>query len=92
MKQRVPEDGRAGAGAPAAGLRFESSLQSPALCGFVRVCFVLGLYWDRQGLERRVGACAWPPLSQERLGRLNDTMLIDSQHRPTVVGRTGEGR
>ena len=32
--------------------------------------------------------CARPPLSQERLGRLNETTLVYNLRRPTVDGRT----
>ena len=32
--------------------------------------------WDRHGLERLVRYCARPPLSQERLGRLDDDHLV----------------
>jgi hypothetical protein len=44
--------------------------------------------WDRQGLERLVRYCARPPLSQERLGRLNDETLVYSLRKPTLDGRT----
>ena len=44
--------------------------------------------WDRHGLERLVRYCARPPLSQERLGRLNDETLVYSLRKPTVDGRT----
>ena len=44
--------------------------------------------WDRHGLERLVRYCARPPLSQERLGKLNDETLIYSLRKPTVDGRT----
>ena len=44
--------------------------------------------WDRQGLERLVRYCARPPLSQERLGRLNENTLVYNLRRPTVDGRT----
>jgi hypothetical protein len=44
--------------------------------------------WDRQGLERLVRYCARPPLSQERLGRLNEQTLVYSLRRPTADGRT----
>ncbi|MBK6735582.1 MAG: transposase [bacterium] len=44
--------------------------------------------WDRHGLERRARDCARPPLSQERLGRLNEQTLVYSLRRPTVDGRT----
>jgi len=43
--------------------------------------------WDRQGLERLVRYCARPPLSQERLGRLNDETLVYRLRKPTVDGR-----
>jgi hypothetical protein len=43
--------------------------------------------WDRHGLERLVRYCARPPLSQERLGRLNADTLVYSLRRPTVDGR-----
>jgi len=43
--------------------------------------------WDRHALERVVRYCARPSLSQERLGRLNDTTLVYSLRRPTVDGR-----
>jgi hypothetical protein len=33
--------------------------------------------WDRHGLERLVRYCDQPPLSQERLGRLDDDHLPD---------------
>ena len=44
--------------------------------------------WDRHGLERLVRYCARPPLSQERLGRLNDETLVYSLRKPTMGGRT----
>jgi len=44
--------------------------------------------WDRHGLERLVRYCARPPLSQERLGRLDQERLIYSLRKPTVDGRT----
>jgi len=44
--------------------------------------------WDRHGLERLVLYCARPPLSQERLGRLDDQMLVYSLRKATVDGRT----
>jgi len=44
--------------------------------------------WDRQGLERLVRYCARPPLSQERLGRLNAEILVYSLRKPTLDGRT----
>ncbi len=44
--------------------------------------------WDRHGLERLVRYCARPPLSQERLGRLNDETLVYSLRKPTLDGRT----
>ena len=44
--------------------------------------------WDRQGLERLVRYCARPPLSQERLGRLNAEALVYSLRKPTLDGRT----
>jgi len=44
--------------------------------------------WDRHGLERLVRYCARPPLSQERLGRLNDQTLVYSLRKPTLDGRT----
>ena len=44
--------------------------------------------WDRHGLERLVRYCARPPLSQERLGRLNEQTLVYSLRRPTADGRT----
>ena len=44
--------------------------------------------WDRHGLERLVRYCARPPLSQERLGRLNAETLVYSLRKPTVDGRT----
>jgi len=43
--------------------------------------------WDRQGLERLVRYCARPPLSQERLGRVDDQTLVYSLRKPTVDGR-----
>ena len=43
---------------------------------------------DRQGLERLVRYCARPPLSAERLGRLNDQTLVYSLRKPTIDGRT----
>jgi hypothetical protein len=43
--------------------------------------------WDRQGLERLARYCARPPLSQERLGRLNDETLVYRLRKPTVDGR-----
>jgi hypothetical protein len=45
-------------------------------------------HWDRHGLEHLVRYCARPPLSQERLGRLNDQTLVYSLRRPTADGRT----
>jgi hypothetical protein len=44
--------------------------------------------WDRHGLERLVRYCARPPLSQDRLGKLNDETLIYSLRKPTIDGRT----
>jgi len=44
--------------------------------------------WDRHGLERLVRYCARPPLSQERLGRLNDETLVYTLRKPTIDGRT----
>ncbi|MBK6735769.1 MAG: transposase [bacterium] len=44
--------------------------------------------WDRHGLERLARYCARPPLSQERLGRLNEQTLVYSLRRPTADGRT----
>ena len=44
--------------------------------------------WDRHGLERLVRYCARPPLSQERLGRLNDETLVYSLRNPTIDGLT----
>jgi hypothetical protein len=44
--------------------------------------------WDRHGLERLVRYCARPPLSQQRLGRLNAETLLYSLRRPTPAGRT----
>jgi hypothetical protein len=44
--------------------------------------------WDRQGLERLVRYCARPPMSQERLGRLNDETLVYNLRKPTLDGRT----
>jgi hypothetical protein len=44
--------------------------------------------WDRQGLERLARYCARPPLSQERLGRLNAESLVYSLRKPTLDGRT----
>ena len=44
--------------------------------------------WDRQGLERLVRYCARPALSQERLGRAGDDLLMYSLKRPTLDGRT----
>ena len=44
--------------------------------------------WDRQGLERLVRYCARPPLSGERLGRLNADTLVYRLRKPTVEGRT----
>jgi len=44
--------------------------------------------WDRYGLERLVRYCARPPLSQQRLGRLNDETLVYSLRKPTLEGRT----
>lgn len=43
--------------------------------------------WDRHGLERLVRYCARPPISQERLGRINETTLVYNLRRPTVDGR-----
>ena len=45
-------------------------------------------FWDRHGLERLVRYCARPPLSQERLGRLNAETLVYSLRKPTIDGRT----
>jgi hypothetical protein len=42
--------------------------------------------WDRRGLERLVRYCARPPLSQERLGRLNDETLVYTLRKPTPGG------
>ncbi len=44
--------------------------------------------WDRHGLEQLVRYCARPPLSQERLGRASDQMLVYSLRKATVDGRT----
>ncbi len=44
--------------------------------------------WDRHGLERLVRYCARPPLSQERLGRLNAETLVYSLRKPTIDGKT----
>jgi len=44
--------------------------------------------WDRHGLERLVRYCARPPLSQERLGRASDQMLVYSLRTATADGRT----
>ena len=44
--------------------------------------------WDRHGLERLVRYCARPPLSQERLGRLDPEHLVYRLRKPTVDGRT----
>ena len=44
--------------------------------------------WDRLGLERLVRYCARPALSQERLGRAGDELLVYSLKRPTLDGRT----
>jgi hypothetical protein len=44
--------------------------------------------WDRHGLEQLVRYCARPPLSQERLGRLDDQMLVYSLRKAKVDGRT----
>ena len=45
--------------------------------------------WDRHGLERLVRYCARPPLSGERLGRLNaDDLLVYRLRKPTLDGRT----
>ena len=41
--------------------------------------------WDRHGLERLVRYCARPPLSQERLGRLDDDHLVYRLRKPTLV-------
>ena len=46
------------------------------------------MVWDRQGLERLVRYCARPPLSQERLGKLNDEQLVYRLRKPTLDGRT----
>ncbi|MBC8426369.1 transposase, partial [bacterium] len=40
--------------------------------------------WDRHGLERLVRYCARPPLSRQRLGRLNDETLVYSLRKPTL--------
>jgi hypothetical protein len=48
-----------------------------------------GLRWlHRHGLERLVRYCARPPLSQERLGRLDDETLVYSLRKPMIDGRT----
>jgi hypothetical protein len=44
--------------------------------------------WDRQGLERLVRYCARPPLSGERLGRLDADTLVYRLRKPTMDGRT----
>ena len=44
--------------------------------------------WDRLGLEQLVRYCARPPLSQDRLGRVDDEMLVYSLRKSTVDGRT----
>ncbi len=47
-----------------------------------------GLRWlHRHGLERLVRYCARPALSQERLGRIDDEMLLYSLKKPTIDGR-----
>ena len=50
--------------------------------------------WDRQGLERLVRYCARPPLSADRLGRLNDETLVyslrSSSAKPTVASFAGD--
>ncbi|MBK6733592.1 MAG: transposase [bacterium] len=38
--------------------------------------------WNRHGLERLARYCARPPLSQDRLGRLNEQTLVYSLRRP----------
>jgi hypothetical protein len=43
--------------------------------------------WDRHGLEQLVRYCARPPISQERLGRINETILVYNLRRPTIDGR-----
>ncbi len=44
--------------------------------------------WDRQGLERLVRYCARPPISQERLGKAGEDLLVYQLRKPTVDGRT----
>ena len=44
--------------------------------------------WDRHRLEQLVRSCARPPISQQRLGRLNDETLVYSLRKPTLDGRT----
>ena len=44
--------------------------------------------WDRHGLERLVRYCARPPLSQERLGRLDYERLVYRLRKPTIDGRS----
>jgi len=52
-------------------------------------CRRRGLRWlHRHGLECMVRYCARPLLTQERLGRLNDELLMYRLRRPTLDGRT----
>jgi len=44
--------------------------------------------WDRGALERLVRYCARPPLSQERLGRLNDETLVYSLRASSALRRS----
>ncbi len=44
--------------------------------------------WDRHGLERLVRYCARPPLSQERLSRLNDETLVYSLRASSALRRS----
>ena len=44
--------------------------------------------WDRHGLERLVRYCARPPISQERLGRLDAEHLVYCLRKPTLDGRS----
>jgi len=44
--------------------------------------------WDRRGLEQLVRYCARPPMSQERLGQLDDEHLVYRLRKPTLDGRT----
>jgi len=77
-----PAGAQAGALVPAqeAGSGERPAAGVPARGGDGGACF--------HGLERLVRYCVRPPLSQERLGRLNDDHLVYRLRKPTLDGRT----